>query len=181
MSDGEGPLGPRLVSTRTMDIVVALLLIGAAAIVISDSLRLGMGWQENEGPRAGYFPFYIGLLLAGASAVNLLRALFDTKGGAKTFTTRPALLQVLAVLIPLAIYVVAVAFIGIYVSSTIYMALFMWYFGKYPIWRGALIGFTVSAIFFLMFEIWFLVPLPKGPLDDPLVPIVSGFFRSIGM
>jgi hypothetical protein len=181
MSDGEGPQGPRLVSTRTMDIVVALLLMGVAAIVISDSLRLGMGWQENEGPRAGYFPFYIGVLLAGASAINLLRAVFDTKGGAKTFTTKPALLQVLAVLIPLAIYVAAVAFIGIYVASMIYMALFMWHFGKYPIWRGALIGFAVSAVFFLMFEIWFLVPLPKGPLDEALVPIVSGFLRTIGL
>ncbi len=177
MSDGEGPEGPRLVSTRTMDIAVALLMIAAAAVVISDSLRLGVGWQENEGPRAGYFPFYIGVILAGASAVNLLRALFDTKGGIKTFTTKPALLQVFAVLIPLAIYVAAVAFIGIYVASIIYMALFMWYFGKYPLWRGALVGFGVSAFFFLMFEIWFLVPLPKGPLDDPLVPILSGLFR----
>lgn len=181
MSDGEGPAGKRLVSTRTMDIAVALLLMGAAAIVIGDSLRVGIGWQENEGPRAGYFPFYIGMILAVSSAVNLVRAVLDRKSGARTFTTKPALLQVLAVLIPLAIYVVAVAFIGIYVASTIYMALFMWYFGKYPIWRGALIGFAVSAVFFLMFEIWFLVPLPKGPLDDPLVPVVSGFFRMLGL
>jgi hypothetical protein len=181
MSDGEGPTGTRLVSTRTMDIVVALLLMGGAAVVISDSLRLGMGWQENEGPRAGYFPFYIGVILAVSSAINLVRAVLDTKGGTKTFTTRRALLQVLAVLIPLAIYVAAVAFIGIYIASTIYMALFMWHFGKYPIWRGALIGFAVSAVFFLMFEIWFLVPLPKSPLDEALVPILSGFMRSIGL
>ena len=181
MSDGEGPGGPRLVSTRTMDIVVALLLMGVAAVVISDSLRVGMGWQENEGPRAGYFPFYIGVILPVSSAVNLLRTVFDRKGATQTFTTRPALLQVLAVLIPLAIYVVAVAIIGIYIASTVYMALFMWHFGKYPIWRGALIGFAISAAFFLMFEIWFLVPLPKGPPDEALVPIVSGFFRSIGL
>lgn len=181
MSDGEGTEGPRLISTRTMDIVVALLLMGVAAVVISDSLRLGMGWQENEGPRAGYFPFYIGLILGVSSAINLVRAVLDVKGATKTFTTRPAILQVLAVLIPLAIYVVAVAFIGIYVASIVYMALFMWHFGKYPIWRGAIVGFAVSAVFFLMFEIWFLVPLPKGPLDEPLVPIVSGFMKSIGL
>jgi putative tricarboxylic transport membrane protein len=165
MSDGEGPQGPRLISTRAMDIVVALLMLGAAAVVMTDSLRLGMGWQENEGPRAGYFPFYIGVILGVASFVNLLRAVFDAKGSQKTFTTKPAIRQVLAVLIPLAIYVAAVGFIGIYVASAIYMALFMWYFGKYPIWRGALIGCAVSFVFFLMFEIWFLVPLPKGPLE----------------
>lgn len=165
MSDGEGPEGPRLVSIRTMDIVVALLMLAAAAVVISDSIRVGIGWQENEGPRAGYFPFYIGVLLGVASAVNLIRALFDTKGATRTFTTAPAIRQVLAVLLPLLVYVAAVAYIGIYVASAIYMTLFMWYFGKYPIWRGAVIGVAVSFVFFLMFEIWFLVPLPKGPLE----------------
>ena len=165
MSDGEGPEGPRLVSIRTMDIVVALLMLAAAAVVISDSIRVGIGWQENEGPRAGYFPFYIGVLLGVASAVNFIRALFDTKGAARTFTTAPAIRQVLAVLLPLLVYVVAVAYIGIYVASAVYMTLFMWYFGKYPVWRGAVIGVAVSVVFFLMFEIWFLVPLPKGPLE----------------
>jgi putative tricarboxylic transport membrane protein len=165
MSDGEGPEGPRLVSIRTMDIVVALLMLAAAAVVISDSIRVGIGWQENEGPRAGYFPFYIGVLLGVASAVNLIRALFDTKGATRTFTTAPAIRQVLAVLLPLLVYVAAVAYIGIYVASAIYMTLFMWYFGKYPVWRGAVIGVGVSFVFFMMFEIWFLVPLPKGPLE----------------
>ncbi len=165
MSDGEGPEGPRLVSIRTMDIVVALLMLAAAAVVISDSIRVGIGWQENEGPRAGYFPFYIGVLLGVASAVNLIRALFDAKGATRTFTTAPAIRQVLAVLLPLLVYVAAVAYIGIYVASAIYMTLFMWYFGKYPVWRGAVIGVAVSIVFFLMFEIWFLVPLPKGPLE----------------
>jgi putative tricarboxylic transport membrane protein len=77
--------------------------------------------------------------------------------------------------------VVAVYFIGIYIASAVYMALFMWHFGKYPIWRGAIIGFAVSAVFFLMFEVWFLVPLPKGPLDEPLVPIVRDIFIAIGL
>jgi hypothetical protein len=182
MSDREGaPEGTRLVSTRTMDIAVALLMLGAAAVVITDSLRLGMGWLENEGPRAGYFPFYIGVILAVSSAINLVRAVVDKKGAQKTFTTAPAIRQVLAVLIPLVIYVVAVYFIGIYIASAIYMALFMWHFGKYPIWRGALIGLAISATFFLMFEVWFLVPLPKGPLDEPLVPIVRDAFTWMGL
>lgn len=165
MSDGDGPQGPRLVSIRTMDIVVALLFLAAAAVVITDSLRVGMGWQENEGPQAGYFPFYIGLILAVSSAVNLVRAIFDAKGAEKTFTTGPALRQVLLVLIPLIVYVVAVAFIGIYVASAIYMALFMWHFGKFRLWRGLIVGAAVSTVFYLMFEVYFIVPLPKGPVE----------------
>ena len=166
MSDGEGPEGPRLISTRTMDIVVALLFLAGSAVVITDSLRVGVGWQENEGPRAGYFPFYIGLILAVSSAVNLTRAIFDAKGAEKTFTTRLALRQVLAVLLPLIVYVVAVSFIGIYVASAIYMALFMWHFGKFRIWRGLIVGAAVSGAFYMMFEVYFVVPLPKGPVEQ---------------
>ncbi len=158
--------GPSLVSTRTMDIVVALLFLAASAIVITDSLRLGRGWREIEGPAAGYFPFYVGLIMAAASAVNLLRAVFDRAARDGAFVSRPAFRQVLAVLLPLAVYVGAVGFIGIYVASAIYMALFMWYFGKYAPWRGALVGIGVAVFFFLMFEIWFLTPLPKGPLEE---------------
>jgi len=155
-------------------------MLGAAAVVISDSLRLGMGWHETEGPRAGYFPFYIGLILGLSSAVNLVRAVFDAKGAQKTFTTRPALLQVLAVLVPLLLYVLAVALVGIYISSTVYMALFMWHFGKYPIWRGLIVGAVLSIAFFLMFEVWFLVPLPKNSLEEAAVPIVRGALSSLG-
>ncbi|MSP49151.1 MAG: tripartite tricarboxylate transporter TctB family protein [Alphaproteobacteria bacterium] len=158
--------GPRLVSNRTMDIVVALVLLAVAAVVIVDSLRLGAGWRPIEGPAAGYFPFYIGLLLTISSVVTLVRAFLDRAGGEKTFVTKPAFRLVLAVLVPLVVYIVVLGFIGIYVASAIYIALFMWYFGKYPILRGATIGVAVSVALFLMFEVWFLVPLPKGPFEE---------------
>ena len=157
--------GPRLVSTRTMDIVVALLLLVVSVIVITDSVRLGFRWREIEGPASGYFPFYIGLMIAISSIVNLVRAI-ASKDAAKTFVTKPAFRQVLAVLIPLCVYVVFVGWIGIYVASAIYIALFMWYFGRYPLPKGIAIGAAVSLVLFAMFEIWFLVPLPKGPIED---------------
>ena len=168
-----------LVSIRTMEIVVALLFIAAAAVVISDSIRVGIGWRENEGPRAGYFPFYIGVIMAAASLVNLVRAIRDRQAGARVFTGKRAFRQVLAVLIPLLVYVAAVALIGFYVSSAIYMALFMWYFGKYAIWKGALAGAALSALFFLMFEVWFLVPLPKAPWEENWVPVLRDVFSAL--
>jgi len=170
MSDhgGDADDSPRLVSERTMEIVVALVLIAVAGVVINDSLRLGMRWRPIEGPAAGYFPFYIGLLLAVSSAVTLVRALADRPAAGKTFVTRQASGRVLAVLLPLVVYIVALGFIGIYVASAVYIALFMWYFGKYSLMRGALIGVPVAVALFLMFEVWFLVPLPKGPLEEML-------------
>ena len=74
----------------------------------------------------------------------------------------------LAVLLPLAAYVAVLGFIGIYVASAVYVALFMWRFGRYPLVRGAIVGVAIAVVLFLMFEVWFLVPLPKGPVESLL-------------
>jgi hypothetical protein len=158
----------KLVSLRTMDIFVAIALLVVAGVVMTDSVRLGVGWRENEGPTAGYFPFYMGLFLALASVYNLARAWFDRLPGARTFVTKTAMRRVLAVLVPFAGYVVALNFIGIYVASALYIALFMWSFGQYTPIRGLLVGLAIATVLFLMFEVWFLVPLPKGSIEQLL-------------
>lgn len=156
---------PRLVSNRTMDIVAALLFLAVAGLVIMDSVRLGFGWQDGVGPGAGYFPFYIALIMGGASLVNLVRALVQAQVPGETFVSRPAFAQVLAVLLPLLVFAVAIAFIGIYVSAAIFITLFMMYFGSYAVYRAAPVGLAVALVLFFLFEKWFLVPLPKGPLE----------------
>ena len=168
MSDGEGPEGPRLISIRTMDIVVALLMLGAAAVVISDSLRLGMGWQENEGPRAGYFPFYIGCLLTFAGLYVTVETLLRWKKIDTTFVTRERLKPVLLMLFPSIAFVVLIAWLGIYVASFLYIGAFMLWQGKYG-WLPALgVSAGLPIVLFLVFEKWFLVPLPKGPIEHLL-------------
>jgi len=156
----------KLVSIRTMDIAVAIALLVAAGIVIIDSVRLGVGWREAEGPTSGYFPFYIGVLLALASLVNLARAWFDRPSDSRIFVTRVGIGRVLAVLLPFAVYVFAIGIIGIYVASALYVALFMWWFGRYTPVRGLAVGLVIATTLFLMFEVWFLVPLPKGPVEQ---------------
>jgi hypothetical protein len=148
-----------------MNIVVATILMVVAGIVISDSVRLGFGWTV-EGPAPGYFPFYIGLFLALASGVNIVQAVRACE--AQAFVTKPAFQRVLAVLLPLAAYVAVLGLIGIYVASAIYVALFMWRFGRFPLVRGAIVGGAIAVVLFLMFEVWFLVPLPKGPVEGML-------------
>ena len=160
----EPPAAP-LVSVRTMNIVVAAILMITAGIVIMDSIRLGVGWTA-EGPAPGYFPFYIGLFLVLASAVNLVQAV--RARGVQVFVTKPAFRSVLAVLLPLIAYVAVLSYIGIYVASAVYVALFMWRYGGYALVRGAIVGVAIAVALFLMFEVWFLVPLPKGPVESML-------------
>src|SRR5690242_19127241 len=152
---------PSVVSNRTMEIVVALLFLGVAAIVIMDSLRIGAGWVDPDGPQAGYFPMRIGIIMAIASLVTLVQNLM-ARGGHRSFVDRHALGQVLIVLIPAAIYVLVLEHTGIYVASAIYIAAFMMYMGRYSLISSVLVGLGVSVALFFMFEVWFLVPLPKG-------------------
>ena len=164
MHDDGDTSGPKLVSNRAMDIVVALLFLAVALIVIADSVRLGFRWQEGVGPAAGYFPFYVALIMGAASLVNLVRAILDRQGSAEAFVTRTAFRRVLAVLFPLIVFVLAIGFVGIYVAAAVFIAFFMIYFGGYFI-QALPVGVGVAVGLFLLFEKWFLVPLPKGPLE----------------
>jgi putative tricarboxylic transport membrane protein len=167
MQDNGNSAHRSLVSTRTMEIVVALLFLVVAGIVMMDSRRIGAGWIDPDGPQAGYFPFRIGAIMALASLVTLAQNIF-ARDGRRPFVDRHALGQVLIVLVPAAIYVLVLNHIGIYVASAIYIAAFMMYVGRYPWYMSAAVGIGVSVVLFFMFEIWFLVPLPKGPLEDLL-------------
>ncbi|MFC3693565.1 tripartite tricarboxylate transporter TctB family protein [Chenggangzhangella methanolivorans] len=156
---------PALVSHRTADIVVACLFLVASAIVIKDATRLGFSWRPNEGPAPGYFPFYIAVVMAISSAINLARAVISKAEADETLTTKTGVLRMSAIFVPALIYVFATSYIGIYVASAIYIAAFMYFFGKFPIWKSLAVALGISGVSFVMFEIWFLVPLPKGPIE----------------
>ncbi len=166
---GDASDGPSLVSNRVLEIVVALLLLAVSAIIISDSLRLGMGWAEGEGPQAGYFPFYIAVVLAVASTAILLKAVLG-KGEelSQSFVSRPAFMRVLTVLVPAIFYVGAVQFVGLYAASAAFLLFFMIAVGGESVVRAISVAIGVPVFFFFMFEKWFLVPLPKGPLEAML-------------
>ncbi|WP_020178653.1 tripartite tricarboxylate transporter TctB family protein [Methylopila sp. M107] len=157
---------PALVSLRAADIVVACLFLVASAVVISDSVRLGFHWEPNVGPAPGYFPFYIAIVMAIASAFNLARAILNKSEDDEGLTTKTGVLRMSAIFLPAVLYVFATHYIGIYVASAIYIAAFMYFFGNFPIWKSLAVALGISIVSFVMFEIWFLVPLPKGPLED---------------
>ena len=153
---------------KSAELAVAALIFVLGAIVITDSVRLGFGWQEVHGPRPGYFPFYIGLIICIASLVNATLALRVPAAQNKTFVEVGQLKLVLSVLLPTALYALFVTWIGIYVSSVLFIAFFMRWLGKYAWWKVVLLSVGNSVFFFLIFEVWFLIPLPKGPLESAL-------------
>ena len=148
---------------KSAEIVVSAFFLALGALVMWDSVRLGARWG-SDGPEAGYFPFYIALLMSVASAVNLVLALVR-KGGFRAFVEVGQLKLVLSVLLPSILYVGLVALLGIYVASVIFVAFFMRWLGKYSWWKVAAVSIGNSVVFFLIFEVWFKVPLPKGVVE----------------
>jgi hypothetical protein len=166
------------IPTRTVEVTVATLLFAFGATIVYDSHRLGSGWS-SDGPQSGYFPYYIGLLICVSSIATLAQVMFAQWRDRKTtyagavarrralFVGWGPLKLVLSVLVPAIAYVGFVQLIGLYVASAVYIALFMVWLGKYSWVRSIAVGFVVNACFFLLFEVWFKVPLYKG-IVNPL-------------
>jgi putative tricarboxylic transport membrane protein len=155
--------------TRTVlvELAVAAIVFALGALVAYDSYRLGSGWA-SDGPQSGYFPFYIGLFTCICGAVVFAQGLLRLKTDQQVFVTPSQFKQVLVILLPSTVYVLGVQLIGIYVSSALFITIFMRLAGKYSWIRSIAVGVGVSVSAFVMFEIWFKIPLPKGPLESLL-------------
>ncbi|MBF5005505.1 tripartite tricarboxylate transporter TctB family protein [Diaphorobacter caeni] len=159
--DGHG--AERGISRRSVEWAVALILFVLAALVIWDNQRIGAGWDESTGPQAGYFPMRIGIAVAIAALCAAWQA-FRHKGD-ELFVTWSQLKSVAQVLVPLTIYIALIGTLGIYVASALFIAAFMRFAGGYPWWKSVALGVVTNVIVFVVFEIQFKVPLPKGPLE----------------
>jgi putative tricarboxylic transport membrane protein len=152
------------VRTRWPEVAVAVLLQAIAIAVIADSIRVGVGWAD-DGPRSGYFPFIIGVLLGTSATWILVTQLRRWSTDHAEFAERAQLRLVMQMAVPIALYIAAIAVAGLYVASTALIAWFMVRHGKYRALPSAAVSIGVPLVCFLVFERWFLVQLPKGPLE----------------
>ena len=158
---GAGP------TQRSVEIGVALAIAVFGLIVIAGSVQVGIGWGA-EGPQAGFFPFYVGLLILGSSVVNLGAVLSEHSDKRICSPNGGSSRKVMSIVVPTAIYVALIPWIGIYVASVILIAVFMRWLGRYNWSLVAAISLGVPLAVFLIFERWFFLPLPKGPIEELL-------------
>jgi len=151
---------------RWMELLVAACFVGVSLLVITDSIRVGKAWG-SDGPEPGYFPFYIGCLLLGGAAWVILQTLLTWKqdNGEEVFAEKHEFNLMLLMLIPTAAFVAAIFVLGIYVAALIFISAFMVWQGKYSYFKSIMVGAGISTALFLLFEIWFLLPLPKGFIE----------------
>ena len=147
---------------RTADLITASVLILLGGLVLFDASRLGIGWS-SDGPQSGFFPFWLSLIMVVSCSMIMLQE--TSKASRGPFVTRARFAPVLKVLWPAVAAVVIMQFVGLYVASALYMGFYMRWVGHHS-WRAVLaLSIGIPLVTFLVFEEWFLVPMPKGPLE----------------
>jgi hypothetical protein len=151
---------------RTADIVCGVLLVVVGVVVVVEGLRLGIGWS-TDGPKPGFFVFYLGVALLIASAVIALLA-FRRGAVQRPFVAPGQFRPVALVFLPAVFMVVLTGLVGLYVSGAVYLAAYMRWIGRHSWALILVVSIGIPVVTFLIFEVWFLVPLPKGPLETRL-------------
>jgi ABC-type polysaccharide/polyol phosphate export permease len=155
---------PAVTTNRRAEVVTLFVLLALAALLGFDNWRTGMSW-DSTGPQAGYFPFYLSVILAGACLWGLAREFLARRQAAESFVTRDQLRRVLQVFVPTLLFCIAMQWLGLYVASFLLIAGFMAFVGRIAAWKSLLTAFLFSLIMFVTFQIAFDVIMPKGPLE----------------
>jgi putative tricarboxylic transport membrane protein len=158
---------PAVMTTRTAEVATYLVLLALALVLAYDNWRSGMGWAK-DGPQSGYLPFYLCMILGGASLFGLGSIFLKRSYKSKTFVTRDQLRRVMQVFVPTVLFCVITQWLGIYVASLLLVAGFMRFIGRIAWWKSLLTSFLFAVIMFVTFEIAFDVIMPKGPLEAAL-------------
>jgi putative tricarboxylic transport membrane protein len=153
---------------RVANLLTNLVLMLLGSIVIYDALRLGAGWG-GEGPQSGFFPFWLALLLVIICAVLCVQSALQHSE--KPFVTWKQFVPVLKVIGPVAGFIALtdppgpLPGVGLYVASGLYLGFYMRWVGRHSWLAVAALSIGLPVITFIIFETWFLVPMPKGPLE----------------
>jgi putative tricarboxylic transport membrane protein len=155
---------PALARQRTVETITLAVLLAFALLMAWDNRRTGIAW-ESTGPQAGYFPFYVSVILAGACIFGLVKEFLKRREPGTAFVTRDQFKRVLQVFIPTLLYVPITQWLGLYVASFLLISGFMYLVGHIKPWKSVLTAYIFTMIMFLTFEVAFDVIMPKGPLE----------------
>lgn len=156
---------PSLISRRGLEIVAAIATLAFGGIIVAGAIEYNVGWGDR-GPEPGYFPFWIGLIVMTASAVNLMRAVRDRGENARTAAiTRGQLFRIAAFAGPMLVFLVLTLWLGLYVAMALYLFGVMWLQGGYRLPAALAVAVGSALVTFVLFERLLKVPLLKGPLE----------------
>jgi len=155
---------------RRADTVFALLLLAGAGIMVREALRLPIAWTAI-GPGAGFFPFWLSLVVALQGVIVLVRSLRvpAPPGREAAFVEREAWKPLLIAFLPMVAVIAAMNYLGIYIGGALYLAGYMIFVGRHHWTTVILVSVLLPLALFFLFERWFLLPMPKGLILEYLL------------
>lgn len=150
------------------EIATALATLGFGLVILVGAREFGVGW-DSSGPQPGAFPFYLGLLIALASAATIAgtvgRRLAGSATLAEVFLDAEQGRRVASFFLPLLGFVVLSVFVGMYVAMLVYLVFAMRFQGRYGWLASLATAFGTAAFFYLTLEKFFQIGLLKGPVE----------------
>ena len=157
-----------MISRRSAELSMATLTTLFGLAIMIGAAEYGIGWSAS-GPQPGTFPFYIGLLVTLASVGNALIALLGGRAQDGTaFITREQLKLVAGFALPMAGFVIASLWLGLYVGTALYIFGTLVFQNNYSWTRASIIAIGLPIFFYVLIERTFKVGMLKGPLEAAL-------------
>jgi hypothetical protein len=166
VGDPEAPPddSPAVAQQRTVETITLAVILAFSLLMMYDNWRTGIAW-ESTGPQAGYFPFYVSLIMGAACVFGLVNEFRKRAEPSEPFVRRNQFKRVLQVFVPTLLFVPVTQWLGLYVASFALIAGFMYFIGHIKPWKSVLTGYLFTMVMFLTFEVAFDVIMPKGPLE----------------
>ncbi|MCU0983612.1 MAG: tripartite tricarboxylate transporter TctB family protein [Acetobacteraceae bacterium] len=153
-----------MVTRRGLELAACAVVFTLGSLAVFGALEHETGWAA-DGPQAGYFPFRLGLILMAASVAIGIQALASGPRGREEVLTRAGARRMVGFFAPLIAYVAAAQVLGLYIATALYLGFVLRTMGGHP-WRTAIaVALSVPTVSWVLFEVWFTVPLLKGPVE----------------
>ena len=153
---------------RGAETATALLLLAGAILLAREALRLPIAWTTT-GPGSGFFPFVLSIGMAFNAALILIKSLRAPPAPNDPFIPAAARRSLLIVSLPIVAVLALMNSLGIYLGGALYLAGYMRFVGRHRASEVALVAVLIPLALFLVFERWFLLPLPKGSVLELLL------------
>jgi hypothetical protein len=150
-------------SRLAAEIAVSGFTMLAGMATILGALDFGIGWGRG-GPEAGAFPFYVGVIIVAASFGILVQVIRQCDRGA-IFIDGVQARRIAVFFGPMILFVAASVWLGLYVATALYLGAVMRLQGGYRVVTAIGVALATSTFFYVVLELWFRVPLLKGPLE----------------
>jgi hypothetical protein len=151
-------------TTTRIDRLFAGALILLGLYVVRNALEYG--YMRGATPGPGFFPFWIGLALAGVSAINLVRSAIGSERLDALFD-RSGFLKALAILTAVVAFILATPWIGLLTGAAVLIPIIA--FVIRPRWTPSFaatilaITFTFPIACHYLFAVYLQVPMIEGP------------------